>query len=307
MKKITNNRPNTMCIEWILSNVCNYRCSYCVSALNDGSSGWPNMEDALKTFKDIDNRFPEKIKHFNITGGEPSLWPKLINFLQQLPESFVVEITTNGSRSLRYWKKLRDSCKLERLVISAHLAECDIDHILNVAELWQDTAEIVILVLMDPTRIHQVDYIFKEVENRGLEISMLTKSIKDFDNNGRSIEYSEDQKVYFNKKYINNKLKADTIPSRIYVDGEEYNYQRIQKDIMASRFNKFTGWMCNIGIDRIVIDQYGFIYPGTCTTGRKKVLGKLGASLSLPINATKCKTEYCDCISEIRIPKFNPD
>ena len=45
MLEITNDQPNSMHAEWVLSNVCNYKCSYCDPRLNEGTHRWPSLEN----------------------------------------------------------------------------------------------------------------------------------------------------------------------------------------------------------------------------------------------------------------------
>ena len=50
MHSIFPDHPDGMNIEWVVSNVCNYKCSYCREDLYGGSSGQPDYKKALEFF-----------------------------------------------------------------------------------------------------------------------------------------------------------------------------------------------------------------------------------------------------------------
>lgn len=84
---------------------CNLRCSWCDSTytfLPDENSKFYSVQEALVEVLSYD------IKHITITGGEPLLqvnkeW--MTEFISRLlEERFIVDIETNGSISLEYWK-----------------------------------------------------------------------------------------------------------------------------------------------------------------------------------------------------------
>jgi molybdenum cofactor biosynthesis enzyme MoaA len=66
-----------------------------------------------------------------MTGGEPTMWPQLIEFTDRLPESYILDISTNGSRTLRFWRDFSEKSKFQKVNISAHLADCDIEHLIE--------------------------------------------------------------------------------------------------------------------------------------------------------------------------------
>ena len=54
-------------------------------------------------------------KMLTLTGGEPTLWPNLIEFLQGINKSYEIAIVSNGSRSLKYWDRLINSVNLTQI------------------------------------------------------------------------------------------------------------------------------------------------------------------------------------------------
>ena len=75
MHKISNDYPETLAAEWVLSNVCNYECSYCTIVLNDGSSGWPDVNVAKEFWNFVHTDINPNDKMLTLTGGESLYGP----------------------------------------------------------------------------------------------------------------------------------------------------------------------------------------------------------------------------------------
>jgi hypothetical protein len=92
----------------------------------------------------------------------------------------------------------------------------------------------------------------------------------------------------------------------IFSNGTEEPYNTFR--LMENGWNKFYGWDCNVGIDRLGISYSGEV-EGNC--GEKVFdtslniydpgfIEKFKPTMILPI---KCKKIYCDCTSDIRVTK----
>ena len=98
---VDKQKENWFLITWDLSNKCNYRCSYCPSMFNDGSSGWPELETVQDFVKNINNQLSYKDICFRISGGEPTYWKHFIDFAKVVKShnnSF--SFLSNGSRDV---------------------------------------------------------------------------------------------------------------------------------------------------------------------------------------------------------------
>lgn len=304
---VTQDHPETLQVEWIVSNVCNYACSYCIPDLHDGSSRWPNVEDALEFFWELERLHPERPKQLVMTGGEPTMWPQLINFTDQLPESYILDISTNGSRTLRFWRDFRENSKFQKVNISAHLADCDVEHLIEVCKILQHHVITTVLVLLLPGYEEKYRKLFDRMEEEELNITAFGKGIRDFDAHGAIIDYTDEQNELVKRNYRNRKgMKFPPISINLLVDDQTLDMAHTQQFIM-NQYNKFPGWKCNIGIDRIVIDQWGYILGATCSTAHQEPIGKLGEGFTLPKKATVCQDPVCSCLFDIRITKWKED
>jgi len=95
--------PNNIVFQWHITNECNYRCKHCYQ--DDYSKNSPSLEQ-LKKYLGYAVSFVEKCKeqneycraHINITGGEPFLYPQLLELLTLIQNTalFSIGILSNG-------------------------------------------------------------------------------------------------------------------------------------------------------------------------------------------------------------------
>lgn len=82
------------CINWHITKICNYNCVYCFAGFRSVQSTLPK-EIALKIPGQLKNMGIEKL---NIAGGEPLLYPHLLEILQESKRcGLVVTLISNGS------------------------------------------------------------------------------------------------------------------------------------------------------------------------------------------------------------------
>lgn len=272
MYSIFPDNPDGMNIEWVLSNVCNYKCSYCKEDLYGGSSGQPHYDKALEFFNYIHREVQPGHKLLNLTGGEPTIWPRLIPFLNELDKSYFVQITTNGSRTIKWWNRLLSKCdNIARVCISTHLEFADIDHIYKVAELLHQKVQLTILLLADKKNFKLVKTYSKKLTN--LECSVFIKPIRDY--TGKAQDYTEEEKEYIeNFKHSTSKFTTLPIPTNLIIDGELKPY-RYGFKIISNNEHQFKGWKCGLGKTRIVIWHNGDISLAQCSTAKKMKVGNI--------------------------------
>ena len=81
---------------------CNLHCSYC-------DTSWANEKDApyqeMTARQIVQKAEAYGTKNVTLTGGEPLLAEHVLELLEALSEKFCVEIETNGSVPIRYYKE----------------------------------------------------------------------------------------------------------------------------------------------------------------------------------------------------------
>lgn len=103
--------PKYFSITWMLGSRCNYECMYCPSELNDKTS----QHHDIDTLKSLFQQILQKTKHqglgykISFTGGEVTTNKNFLPFLEwikTLPHQTKFFLTTNGSASLNFYKRL---------------------------------------------------------------------------------------------------------------------------------------------------------------------------------------------------------
>ena len=258
-------------IEYMAGNFCNYKCSYCGPWANGGDVRWPKDFDMLvKHFRHLLNFYVRNGRdefEINILGGEPSLWPDIVKFarIMKLEYNAKITMTTNGSRTLRWWEENADA--FDKILFSYHHSEANLDHFINVLDLVYDKGiPLNALVLMDP--------------NHWDEIISAIETMKSTSRNSWFIcamevhppQYTQEQREIFKKhvkrmppifRLIKNEykniLKGKT--KVIFDDGSKEGVER--NYFSVNDLNNFEGWMCNIGIENLNIKADGKL-TGVC-------------------------------------------
>ena len=95
--------PKELVIE--LTNICNFRCPFCYK---DALVGGKYIDEIL--IDSLNNIIKGKISNILLTGGEPTLHPSFLKYLEMFSDYAKVRMVSNGSQFYRY-----DSEALKRL------------------------------------------------------------------------------------------------------------------------------------------------------------------------------------------------
>ncbi len=280
MKKIVeikSDKPKThLRIEYMVGNYCNFSCWYCGPHANGGTHRWhDDTEFLLKNFRHMFDFFMNNGKtsfELNLLGGEPALWPDVAYFAREIKRTHPVEVTmtTNGSRTLRWWDQNADA--FDKIRFSCHPNEVDVDHYISVLDLvFSKGISMNALVLMDPTNWDRsVEIIEKCKKSR---YPWFLNAVEVFS----QYQYTEEQKKYISKCVkrrpsiwwiLKHDLKSFKKPRVVFEDGKSKFIER--NFLSLNDLNHFRGWSCNVGIDNINIQKDG-ILTGTCNM---KLYGK---------------------------------
>ena len=119
-------------IDWMLGNTCNYKCSYCFDGASDGTYRPPEFNDILiENIKHLQNTISENSTidtFWHFAGGEPTLYKDLktiVKFIKSFNKTYV-SMTSNGSRTERWWKE--NINLFDTLSLSYHTEFSNLDH-----------------------------------------------------------------------------------------------------------------------------------------------------------------------------------
>ena len=307
-------------ICWKLHNVCNYNCDFCSADNKDGSNRWFSLEK----YKTIIDKIAVACEGYPFyilyTGGEPTLYPKLIELLQYAKSKGAVNILiSNGARTARWWEELAMSNCLDRLTLTYHSdTTSDYRHISYILNLFHDLpVETACEVTHTKNSIEQAfegyDYL---IENTGAVIDVKAMFINEYDiyslYTERQLELIKQATYKPGKKHSTKKecilkegeplhMTLNTDLSVIYNNGEVKNmdHQLLAKNQM----NSFEGWQCDTGKDFLYID-YDTFFRGVC-----KITGSVGSvddkEILFSTDNVKCDRKECICYFDFLPTKIN--
>lgn len=305
-------KNNILVVDWILSNVCNFKCTYCSPDSNGGDQYWPDIENCKIAIKKITEQSAHDYRIYTILGGEPTVWKdftQLATIIKETDSNSVVNILTNGSRTIKWWNKTKQY--IDKVSISFHHEQADADHTIEVVNSIQHDCQTNIQMLMDVNHFEKCIEIFKKLRDNTNVPIQLKKLQVEF--GGKEwMKYSTEQMEIIKRLHKETAHRPSTkrnITSLgincFYDDGtvtQENNH-----DLIQSGNNKFYGWKCNIGRDLLVISSNGNVIPANaCNT--KMILGNIKTdphNIKLLTDPVVCAYKECTCGSDIEITKQN--
>jgi molybdenum cofactor biosynthesis enzyme MoaA len=112
--------------------------------------------------------------------------------------------------------------------------------------------------------------------------------------------YSDDE-----IQWLNRRAEQESVWQNIGVWTKESQYFETNSDILsANNKNRFTGWLCWIGIDGVKIDFDGNIYKANCQTDGK--IGNIAEDFIFSTDPVTCQLQWCISNSDHIIRKCNP-
>lgn len=316
-------------IDIYLGNVCNYSCHYCHPGLNEGDKRFPqdydlfvkNIDHMLDVYKTNFNKKDIKIE---LSGGEPTLWPRIADLAKHLKQQHnkvvSTKLITNGSRTLRWWKE--NANFFDEIHISLH-PEGTSEHIIQVADhIYNNTDNHVsVNVVLDPTDWEASKAKLDKVIEH--PTPWLTKSwllvlgayVRQDYTEQQLKEFEDRVKKIPPRNYIDKMIqrKIITPPSQahlVFNDGKQEPFTKLSLK-RNNGDNVFTGWECNVGVDRI-----SCIWGDIIASCGARYLFNLDKPLSLYdaafikkftpdiVKPVICKQPVCgSCTSDLRIPK----
>lgn len=303
MNKIYLHRePIFKYITWTHSSTCNFNCSYCTPFLHDNKHRGPKEYNKfIDFFNSWANNLPVIL---DITGGEPTLWPEFENFCNDFKKSrnteTYISFTTNGSRSINYWKNF--NANVDIIGISFHFEFADLKHTIEVIKiLLEKKYNVELLLVTQPEDFEKTKEIMKKVSK--LQINAEAKIVYDNEENQIS-NYTDEMLKYFKDSVIRGSHTLSKMKdTNLYLTYNDSKILTSVSEIKAKKENTFYNWKCFGGEHNISVRPDGTVYGAECGTWSNYPLGNIyEGNVKIP-NPIKCKQEWCNCGSDISIKK----
>lgn len=294
-------------MQWCLGNTCTYSCSYCPPGLHNGSMKWPDV-NKIKAFitRVKDHYYPKKL-YFEFTGGEVTVYPEFLELCQFCKDMDVrIGLITNGSRSVRWWEENKHL--FDHVCISFHPEEADPEHFIEVVNTLHDVVRTHVNIMMDPSKFDYCYDVAKRVKELGNISMALQTLIHDF---GEVLyDYTEYQQDIIARQYelivkdIKHTKSFEYYRGAMRVTYPDGSNERISPhSFISNKTNNWSGWDCYAGVEQLIVDMDGRIYPGWCKVG-----GPIGhindTELNLPTKPILCTKTMCHCNFDIMSTKI---
>lgn len=311
----------TKIIEWRLSNVCNFNCSFCPTGFKDGSKRPLDISKYIKIVDNLIDQSNGKKVWFQFSGGEPTLYPKLIDLLTYIRnKGGYTSMISNGSRTIRFWKELAEKNVLNRLFLSYHPEQEETpDHVIEVNEIVQNTNTLVTIFVTTQSD----ESLFQKAligHYRILAEATAISTLKVITGSTSLQPYTDAQLAVIQKNlYIRSQKwklqsleKFKSVKNIPWYDSElilEFN-NGSEKIGRAQYFidhglNEFKGWECDIGKDLMII-EIDEVFRGVCREGGP-IFKSLEENISWMKDSIFCQKENCNCGIDIQEPKRRID
>jgi organic radical activating enzyme len=302
---------NWFTVDWTMSNICNYACEYCPKITHDGSYGWPTLESVDYTSKKLKDHYGKnKRLEYVLLGGELAIWkkfPDAVDIIKDNCPDSHIKFITNGIMPSDYWTRI--SKNITSVVFSYHPTQVkDIKNFVkSINSLENDFKTILILAWPYSWEkvINDRNYILNNVENfTSVELKIVDNRFQSFTTN--SVNYTTDQLDFIKKnRKVSKSGKSIFKPSYIYFNDNKL--KEVTSDLLLNEQNKFEGWYCGIGIDKITLDADGSIRRGSaCLVGKDEGFGnwKNLEIKNLPTEGVICPYKSCWCMPDLMASKL---
>lgn len=294
-------------VNWMMSNVCNFSCSYCNHILHDGTNKWPNFDKIIRFIDKVCEHYTQKNKtiYFDLTGGEITLFkdlPRIIDYLNS--KNCWIGLISNGSQRLKYWKSIVE--KIDHICLSYHPESIMEQHFIDTVDFLHNEVPTHVNIMMEPNSFEKCRLVgnhIRKLKNISISYQPL---VNELGHNNTLFDYSADQLntlIHYEKtmqaewcrrlKTYRGKMKE------LHMDNSENEITT--PEILSTAKNNYTGWYCWAGVEQLVIDSFGEIYRAWCKQGR---IGNINDEvLSFQDEPIICKSNYCHCQLDLAITK----
>jgi organic radical activating enzyme len=290
-------------INWVLSNICNLRCSYCKDFLHSSTTPPASVKDCITFLTKIKEKKNDKKICLALTGGEPTIWKNTTDLLRECKKLDIdIMLNSNGTSNINWW--IKNSRYIDCVILSYHEEG---DYFKNFSEICRFCVESVPDVRIDllplPNNFDKVfdkaillmeQYIYRAfVGLRPMRV--------DFD--GEIYKYTDEQRhkiLSFNPQIFSGRRKY--IEAGKFASDLEFLGNLIPDEEIIWKRNSYINWKCYVGVESIFIELDKIKYAINCS---EKVLGTIyDEDLQLPTEPITCEKKYCQCRLNLLFSKY---
>jgi organic radical activating enzyme len=314
--KVIQKDDSLMQLTWVINNICNNRCSYCVPALNSGIGHHYSWENADKFLDKLFEKYPKV--HCSISGGEPSLSPFFPDLVKKFNYSGnTVGTTSNAFQPVEYWK---DVSKYLYYICFSYHPEFPVKDFRKKVIASSLNTYVTVRIMMLPSAWDHCVEVFNSLKNVP---TLLVEPVRILDWGGSNREahiYTKKQLDWFEKKEV---LQAHIKPMGHLIDikepvDTESSFQLDDGSIVSGNdanplqfinfgMTNFEGYTCEIGLKSLFVHYHGGIQMGNCMVGG--FIGEIEnfENIQWPTEPVICNKTECHCATDVNVSKWAPN
>ena len=264
-------------ITWVVTTTCNFKCTYCPTELHNGEYGFPEYENIMFFIKNLSDNLPDNAYvTFELLGGEPTMWPKLISFLTDAKKYFakqnqdiIFHLDTNLSRTNRWWQKFKEADLYDVVAVNSsfHADFCDPDLYYSNLEIISPLYQTHANIMLDPRHFDKITNLMERI-HENLPVDTATKLLRPNLGSHKLVDGYTEPMLDYIKNNAKHKHQFDRNrwdvpgfkkkwPMKIYFDNESANWQ----NVVLHQGHSLKGWKCSAGSRRFFIEPNGDILP----------------------------------------------
>ena len=310
--RVIQDDPELMHLTWMVNNICQNKCTYCLPSLNSGTGHHYKWENAKKFLKVLFERYP-KI-HCSITGGEPSMSPFLPEMVKMFQDAgHTIGMTSNAYAPVEYWQEV--SKDLNYICFSYH-AENPMDDFLDKVMYASQNTMVTVRVMMHSQHWEHTVSVYESICKLN-NVFVEPVRILDWGGPGREAHvYTQEQLDWFTKaeqlqghRKVNI-IENDNMPkvpsisaSYQFEDGSIVTGTNTLDHINAGQTN-FSGYVCEIGLKSLFIDSTGDVLLSNCCVGGTQGHLDKPEEMQWPEKPVICTKKICHCTIDVNINKW---
>lgn len=301
-------------LTWFINNICTNHCAYCPPELHKGRNHNYDWEHARSFLL----RLIEQHKKINclILGGEPTISPFLYEAVELLHSGgHTISLTSNGVRSVEYWKKLAPL--INNVSLSYHPGY-EIEDFFKKVQAISEYTQVGVRVMFDSRYWNKaLDFYNECLQIPYLRVDAVRILSEIAGGHTIGSEYSPDQLNWLSNtpsrqavdsvlrlKRQNPNWKQLYIGSKFYYDDGTEDYWGDANRLISADKSFFNGWACSIGLESLYINYDGQVRKGNCRQGPDLFHINNHVNHALPTQGEICKMERCICPNDVLVTKF---
>ena len=325
---------NATKLEWFIGLECNFSCTYCAEF---NRSGFAETEKIMKGVDLLRERVGNRDIELLLGGGEPSIHPEVEKICAHIHSRNInLSMVTNGAKSpqlyvrlLKYVKHFTFSLHLEMAYERTMETIFAVNQEINEYRKRGEERSVLVHLMMAAGHFDEAREAMKRFDEAGVRYILrrirplfdesdkpiLPKKVSDRpvvqrdytrqDLSGKDWGYYSQEELDFMNS-MHGTMKQNSREFWRTTDGRIEVRESNANEILMRKDNRFEGWECYVGIERLHIYPNGDVYRSTCKVGGK--LGNIYEDFTFPKKPIICDRKRCTCAWAVNLSKYkNPE